>query len=176
MRMNLRIAFHGALIAALLLGASPPEASGQVRVIKLLSPRVARQFLETVAWERYRATRINIAEEPAWEDPALIFDLKNDAWTVVFPNDTFISLDRQYFGDIANPRPVEGDIRAAALALLERDLVHVYRVRFGGPHSPDRAIVLTPYTIRATTFDATIRIRLDGWGLEVREEGYYEAF
>ena len=164
------------VILGLLLVILPAGALGQVQLIQLLSPRVAKQFLKTVDWKRYEATQINIAEEPSWEDPAIVLDLKGDAWKVEFPNDTFISLDRQFFGDIANPRSVEGSVRTAALTLLERNLVHVYRVRIGEANAPDRAIVLTPYNVRASVFDTTIRIRLNDWGLQVREEGEYTAF
>lgn len=154
----------------LLVACSPAGASGQLQLIQLLSPRLAKQFLQTVEWQRYEATQINIAEEEAWEDPAIFLDLKGDPWKVEFPNDTFISLDRFFFGDIARPRPVEGNVRQAALALLERDLVHVYRIRLGGEvEGPDRAIILTPYTIRAFTLGSTIRIKLDENGLFMRE-------
>ncbi len=154
---------------SLLLGAFPAGASGQVRVIQLLSPRVAKQFLKTVAWQRYEATQINIAEEPAWEDPAIYLDLKGDQWTVEFPNDNFLSLHRFFLGDIANPRPVKGDVKKAALDLLERDLVYVFRIRVGEAEGLDRAIILTPYTIRALTFGNTIRIKLNDNGLKTRE-------
>ena len=158
-----------ALAVALLLVVSAAEASGSVRVIQLLSPRVAKQFLETIDWNRYEATQINIAEEESWEDPAILLDLKGDEWTVKFPNDRFISLDRNFFGDIANPRPVGGDVREAASNLLERDLVYVFRIQVGNPNSPDRAIILTPYTIEASTFGDTIKIKLDENGLQTRE-------
>lgn len=117
-----RLLLIGAVGLALLLGATQADAAGEVRLVQLLSPRLARQFLETVEWHRYGATQINIAEEPAWEDPAIYFDLKGDAWTVSFPNDNFLSLSRFFLGDIADPRPVGGDIRHAALDLLERNL------------------------------------------------------
>ncbi len=154
---------------SLLLGAFPAGASGQVRVIQLLSPRVAKQFLKTVAWQRYEATQINIAEDTAWEDPAIYLDLKGDAWTVEFPNDRFLSRTRFFLGDIADPRPVKGDLQKAALKLLERDLVYVFRVRLGKSEGPDQAIILTPYTIQAATFVNTIRIKLDDNGLQTRE-------
>ena len=157
------------LTMSLLLGASPAGANGQVRVIQLLSPRVAKQFMMTVAWQRYEATQINIAEEPAWEDPAIYLNLKGDQWAVEFPNDKFLSLTRFFLGDIADPRPVKGDIKKAALDLLERDLVHVFRVRLGKSEGPDQAIILTPYTIQAATFVNTIRIKLDDNGLQTRE-------
>ncbi|MCH7922205.1 MAG: hypothetical protein IH975_04110 [Nitrospinae bacterium] len=156
---------------ALLVGASPAGASEQVRLIQLLSPRVAKQFLKTVAWQRYEATQINIAEEPAWEDPAIYLDLKGDQWTVEFPNDNFLSLHRFFLGDIANPRPVKGDVKKAALDLLERDLVYVFRIRVGEAEGLDRAIILTPYTIRALTFGNTLRIKLDDNSLQTREGG-----
>lgn len=158
-----------AITMTLLLGASPAGASGQVQLIQLLSPRVAKQFLKTVAWQRYEATQINIAEEPAWEDPAIYLDLKGDQWTVEFPNDNFLSLHRFFLGDIANPRPVKGDVKKAALDLLERDLVYVFRVRIGGAEDSDQAIILTPYTIRAFTLGNTIRIKLDDNALQTRE-------
>ena len=157
------------LTMSLLLGASPAGANGQVRVIQLLSPRVAKQFLKTVAWQRYEATQINIAEEPAWEDPAIYLDLKGDQWAVEFPNDNFLSPTRFFLGDIADPRPVKGDIKKAALDLLERDLVYVFRVRLGESEGPDQVIILTPYTIQAFTFGDTIRIKLDDHGLNTRE-------
>ncbi|MDV2502885.1 MAG: hypothetical protein RX318_02905 [bacterium] len=159
----------GAAAMALLLGSTQVVAGGEVHLVQLLSPRLAKQFLETVEWRRYEATQINIAEEPAWEDPAIVLDLKGDDLTVVFPNDTFLSLGRWLLGDIADPRPVEGNIRQAALDLLERDLVHVYRIRLRGSEGPDRAIILTPYTIRASTMGSTIRIKLDDNGLQMRE-------
>ena len=154
---------------ALLLGVSMAGASGQARLTQLLSPRVAKQFLKTVDWKSYEATQINIAEDTAWEDPAIYLDLKGDAWTVEFPNDRFLSLTRFFLGDIANPRPVKVDIKKAALDLLERDLVHVFRVRLGKPEGPDQAIILTPYTIQAFTLGDTIRIKLDDNGLQTRE-------
>jgi len=157
------------LTMSLLLGASPAGANGQVRVIQLLSPRVAKQFLKTVAWQRYEATQINIAEEAAWEDPAIYLDLKGDQWAVEFPNDNFLSLTRFFLGDIADPRPVKDDIKKAALDLLERDLVYVFRVRLGESEGPDRAIILTPYTIQVFTLGDTIRIKLDDHGLNTRE-------
>ncbi len=157
------------LTMSLLLGASPAGANGQFRVIQLLSPRVAKQFLKTVAWQRYEATQINIAEEAAWEDPAIYLDLKGDQWAVEFPNDNFLSLTRFFLGDIADPRPVKGNIKKAALDLLERDLVYVFRVRIGGAEDSDQAIILTPYTIQAFTFGDTIRIKLDDHGLNTRE-------
>ena len=130
---TVKSAFVLGALALFVLVLLPAGALGQVQLIQLLSPRVAKQFLNTVDWKRYEATQINIAEEPSWEDPAIVLDLKGDAWKVEFPNDTFISLDRQFFGDIANPRPVEGSVRTAALTLLERNLVHK-----GAPHCPQR--------------------------------------
>jgi hypothetical protein len=156
---------------ALLLGAIEASAAGEVRLVQLLSPRLARQFLETVEWQNYEATQINIAEEPAWEDPAIFLDLKGDTWTVSFPNDNFLSLSRFFLGDIAEPRPVGGDIRRAALDLLDRNLVHVYRVNLEGSKGPDAAVVLTPYSIRAFTLGSTIRVKLDDQGLHDREGG-----
>ena len=166
-----RLTLTGAVAMVLLLGATQAGAAGEVRLVQLLSPRVARQFLETVEWHRYEATQINIAEEPAWEDPAIVLDLKGDGLTVSFLNDDFLSLSRFFLGDIADPRPVRGDIRQASLELLERDLVHVYRVSFVKSAGPDAAIVLTPYTIRAFTQGPTIRIKLDDNGLHAREDG-----
>ena len=165
------LTISAAVGAALLLAVSLAGASGQVRLTQLLSPRVAKQFLKTVEWQRYEATQINIAEEPAWEDPAIYLDLKGDQWAVEFPNDNFLSLHRFFLGDIANPRPVKGDVKKAALDLLERDLVHVFRVRLGESEGPDQAIILTPYTIQAATFVNTIRIKLDDNGLQTREGG-----
>ncbi|MCH7921764.1 MAG: hypothetical protein IH975_01865 [Nitrospinae bacterium] len=169
MRASRFLIISAAVGVALLLGASPADASGQVRLTQLLSPRVAKEFLMTVDWGRYEATQINIAEDTAWEDPAIYLDLKGDAWTVEFPNDRFLSLTRFFLGDIANPRPVKVDIKKAALELLERDLVHVFRVRLGKPEGPDQAIILTPYTIQAFTLGDTIRIKLDDNGLQTRE-------
>lgn len=163
------LTISAAVGAALLLAVSLAGASGQVRLTQLLSPRVAKEFLMTVDWGRYEATQINIAEDTAWEDPAIYLDLKGDAWTVEFPNDRFLSLTRFFLGDIADPRPVKVDIKKAALDLLERDLVHVFRVRLGKPEGPDQAIILTPYTIQAFTLGDTIRIKLDDNGLQTRE-------
>ncbi len=163
------LAISAAVGAALLLGASLASASGQARLTQLLSPRVAKEFLMTVDWGRYEATQINIAEDTAWEDPAIYLDLKGDQWAVEFPNDNFLSLTRFFLGDIADPRPVKGDIKKAALDLLERDLVYVFRVRIGGAEDSDQAIILTPYTIRAFTLGDTIRIKLDDHGLNTRE-------
>lgn len=159
------------LAVAFALGAlgAPAASAEPLRLSQLLSARVARGFLETVEWDMYQATRINIAEEPSWEDPAIYLDLKGDEWTVEFPNDEFLSHTRRLLGDIAEPRPVEGDVKKAAQELLERDLVHVYRVRIGAPELPDRAIVLTPYTIKALTIGDTIKIKLDDDGLQTRE-------
>ena len=159
----------GAVAVALLLGATQAGVAGEVHLVQLLSPRLAKQFLETVEWHRYEATQINIAEEPAWEDPAIVLDLKGDDLTVVFPNDTFLSLGRFLLGDIADPRPLTGDVCKATLDLLERDLVQVYRIRLGDSEGPDRAIILTPYTIRAFKLGSTIRIKLDDHGLQMRE-------
>lgn len=168
MSLNRHLNITGAVVLFLLFGTSPARG-GEVRLIQLISPRLARQFLETVEWSRYEATQINIAEEPAWEDPAIVLDLKGDGLRAVFPNDNFLSLGRFLLGDISNPRPVAGDVCSATLDLLERNLVHVYRIRLGGAEGPDRAIVLTPYTIRAFTLGPTIRIKLDDNGLQVRE-------
>ena len=163
------LTISAAVAAALLFGVSIAGASGQVRLTQLLSPRVAKQFLKTVEWRRYEATQINIAEDTAWEDPAIYLDLKGDAWTVEFPNDRFLSLTRFFLGDIANPRPVKGDVKKAALELLERDLVYVFRVRLRESEGSDQAIILTPYTIQAFTLGDTIRIKLDDHGLNTRE-------
>jgi len=166
---TVKSAFVLGALALFVLVLLPTDALGQVQLIQLLSPRVAKQFLKTVAWQRYEATQINIAEEPAWEDPAIYLDLKGDQWTVEFPNDNFLSLHRFFLGDIANPRPIKGDVKKAALDLLERDLVYVFRVRIGGAEDSDQAIILTPYTIRAFTLGNTIRIKLDDNGLQTRE-------
>ena len=163
------LTISAAVGAALLLAVSLAGASGQARLTQLLSPRVAKEFLMTVDWGRYKATQINIAEDTAWEDPAIYLDLKGDAWTVEFPNDRFLSRTRFFLGDIADPRPVKGDIKKAALDLLERDLVYVFRVRLGESEGPDQVIILTPYTIQAFTFGDTIRIKLDDHGLNTRE-------
>ncbi|MCZ6701188.1 MAG: hypothetical protein O7B80_06020 [bacterium] len=154
---------------ALLLGVSLAGASGQARLTQLLSPQVAKEFFMTVDWGRYEATQINIAEDTAWEDPAIYLDLKGDAWTVEFPNDRFLSRTRFFLGDIADPRPLKGDLQKAALKLLERDLVYVFRLRLGKSDGPDQAIILTPYTIQAFTLEDTIRIKLDDNGLQTRE-------
>lgn len=169
MRSSISKTLCASLAATLLLGLSPARAGEALKLSQLLSPRVARDFLETVDWQRYEATQINIAEEPAWEDPAIYLDLKGDEWTVEFPNDEFLSHTRWLLGDIAEPRPVSGDVKKAALDLLERDLVNVYRVQVGGPEHPDRAIVLTPYSIVALTIDRVIKIKLDDDGLQTRE-------
>jgi hypothetical protein len=163
------LTISAAVGAALLLGASLAGASGKARLTQLLSPRVAKEFLMTVDWGRYEATQINIAEDTAWEDPAIYLDLKGDAWTVEFPNDRFLSRTRFLLGDIADPRPVKGDLQKAALKLLERDLVYVFRLRLGNSDGPDQAIILTPYTIHAFTLGDTIRIKLDDNGLQTRE-------
>ncbi len=169
MRSMRFLAASAAFGLALLLGVSLAGASGQARLTQLLSPRVAKEFLMTVDWGRYEATQINIAEDTAWEDPAIYLDLKGDAWTVEFPNDRFLSRTRFFLGDIADPRPVKGDLQKAALDLLERDLVYVFLVRVGEANGPDRAIILTPYTIHAFTLGDTIRIKLDDNGLQTRE-------
>ena len=156
----------------LFLGASQAGANAQVELIQLLSPRVAKQFLGAVEWKRYEATRINIGTFEAWESPAIFLDLKGDEWKVVFPNDRFLS-PGIYLGDIANPRPVSGDLKKAALELLEHDLVLVYRVRVNGPQSRDRAIVLTPYTIKGAIFEDTIRLKLDNNALQRREQDHH---
>lgn len=161
--------FALAAAAAIVLACPAPSRAEALRLNQLISARVARQFMDTIEWERYEATRINIAEEDAWEDPAIFLDLKGDDWEVVFPNDEFLSQHRRLFGDIANPRPVEGDVQEAARELLDRYLVKVYRVRIGGGDSPDRAIVFTPYSIKALTIGDTIKIALDDNGLHTRE-------
>lgn len=166
---NRLLAFGLAAAVSLPLLGGRAFAGEALRLRQLISPRVARDFLMTVDWSRYQATQINIAESPAWEDTAIFLDLKGDEWTTIFPNDEFLSLTRRLLGDIANPRPVEGDVRKAALDLLERDLVNVYRVQIGGGETPDRVIVLTPYSIKALVIDHTIKLALDDNGLQTRE-------
>lgn len=68
---------------------------------------------------------------------------------------------------------MKSDIKKAALGLLERNLVNVYRVRVGGPESLDRAIVLTPYNITASTFGDTIKLALDAFALRDRERHHH---
>jgi hypothetical protein len=151
----IRLTALGAAALAFTLGISSTASGDALRLDQVISSRVARG--------------LNIAEAPAWEDPAVYLDLKEDEWTVEFPNDEFLSHTRRLLGDIADPRPIEGDVQQAALELLERDLVHVYRVQIGGPNLPDRAIVLTPYTIEALTIGEVIKIKLDDNGLQTRE-------
>jgi hypothetical protein len=165
----IRLTALGAAALAFTLGISSTASGDALRLDQVISSRVARGFLETVDWDKYEATQINIAEAPAWEDPAVYLDLKEDEWTVEFPNDEFLSHTRRLLGDIADPRPIEGDVQKTAMELLERDLVHVYRVQIGGPDLPDRAIVLTPYTIKALTIGEVIKIKLDDNGLQTRE-------
>ncbi len=175
MRIRRWMAAGTAVAVALLIGVSAATAGRTLRLHQLISPRAAKEFLETVDWKKYEATQINIAEEPAWEDPAIYLDLKEDEWTVEFPNDEFLSHSRRLLGDIANPRPVKGDVNKAALDLLERDLVYVYRVQIGDSHFPDRAIVLTPYTIKALTIGNVIKIKLDDNGMQTREGDFTDG-
>lgn len=169
MRRGRYLALGLAVAVVLPLLGGRAFAGDALRLNQLISPRVARDFLTTVDWSRYEATRINIAESPAWEDTAIFLDLKGDEWTATFPNNEFLSQTRRLLGDIANPRPVEGDVQRAALELLERDLVNVYRVRIGGGEMPDTVIVLTPYSIKALVIDHTIKLALDDNGLQTRE-------
>lgn len=169
MKVSRFLTFCASATVALGIAASSAFAGEALHLVQLLSPRVAIQFLDTIDWPRYEATQINIAEEPAWEDPAIYLDLKGDTWKVIFPNNEFLSHTRRLLGDIANPRPVKGDVRKAARELLERNLVNVYRVQIGGSEHPDRAIIFTPYTIKALTIDHTIKIALDDNGLQTRE-------
>ena len=175
MRIRRWMAAGTVVAVAFLIGASAATAGRTLRLHQLISPRVAKEFLETVDWKKYEATQINIAEEPAWEDPAIYLDLKEDEWTVEFPNDEFLSHSRRLLGDIANPRPVKGDIKKAALDLLERDLVHVFWVQIGDSDFPDRAIVLTPYTIKALTIGNVIKIKLDDNGMQTREGDFTDG-
>lgn len=155
---------------ALMLWTASAGAGDHFKISLIPSPRVAKQYLEAVQWERYDGTRINAAQETAWEDTAFFFDLKDDEWKVEFPNDRFYHPSRFHYGDLANPRPVEGDLQKAALELLERDKVHVYRVwAVGEKKGPETAIVMTPYNIKAAHNKNTVFIRLDESGLEARE-------
>ena len=155
---------------AVVLGTSYASAGEHFNISLIPSPRKAKQYLEVVQWERYEGTRINVAQEKAWEDTAFFFDLKGDEWKVEFPNDRFYHPTRQHYGDLADPRPMKGDLQKAALELLERDLVHVYRVwAVGGKKGPEVAIVMTPYNIKAGHNQNTIFIRLDESGLQARE-------
>ncbi len=175
MRIGRWMAAGTAVAVALLIGASAATASRTLRLHQLISPRVAKEFLETVDWKKYEATQINIAEEPAWEDRAIYLDLKEDEWTVEFPNDEFLSHSRRLLGDIANPRPVQNDVKKSAIKLLKRDQVHVYRVQIGDADFPDRAIVLTPYTIKALTIANVIKIKLDDNGMQTREGDFTDG-
>lgn len=160
-----------ALGLALVLGAAPAGAGQKVEFSQIASQWDAKDFLEGLPWERYDATKISIAEESSWHDPAMFLDLKGDPWTVEFMNDRFLSFDRRHYGDLSEPEPVKGDIKEAAMKLLERDQLKVYRVRIAGKAGggPDEAIVLTPYSINAVASGDVIRVRLDQAGLEARE-------
>ena len=81
-----------------------------------------------------------------------------------------LSANRFFFVDGANPRPVEGDARVAALSLLEGNRLKVYHIRLGGAESLGRAIILTPYTIRVSTIGDAIQIKLDNQGPNDQQE------
>lgn len=170
--MNMRRLFasFATVGLALLLGSPSAGAGPKFQLALFASPWKAKQFLETVQWDRYQGTRINTAQETAWEDTALFFDLKGDEFDVEFPNDRFYHPSRQHYGDLADPRPLKGDLKKAALELMERDKVHVYRfMTTGDEGGPDVAIILTPYTVKATLVEKTVKIRLDEEGLQARE-------
>ena len=163
---------------SLLIGASSAGAMGRAQFLEHLSSKDATRLLESIEWNRYQMIQINIAqvnltELEGWQDSAVILDLKGDEWKVEFPKDYYLSANRFFFVDGANPRPVEGDAWVAALSLLERNRLKVYHVRLGGAESPDRAIILTPYTIRVSTIGDAIQIKLDNQGLNDRQA--YEA-
>ncbi len=154
----------------LMLGTASAAAEGQFQITRFSSPFKAKQFLETVDWERYDATSINIAQERGWGDKALYFDLRDDEWKVLFPNDKFLLKTRQHYGDLANPKPVKGDLQKAAFKLMGKGKMHVYRVWTGGDEgTPTAAIVVTPYTVEASHNATTILFRLDEDGLDARE-------
>lgn len=159
-----------ALGIVFLLGSVPAHAGQDFELSLYASQRKAKQFLETTPWERYDATRINIAEEKAWEELALFLDLKGDGLKVEFPNDRFYHASRRHYGDLAEPEAVEGDVEKTALELLERNHLKVYRFsRKSSNGEPDTAIILTPYTVKATLSEETVKIRLDEEGLYERE-------
>ena len=58
---------------------------------------------------------------------------------------------------------------------MERDLVHVFWVQIGDSDFPDRAIVLTPYTIKALTIGNVIKIKLDDNGMQTREGDFTDG-
>ncbi len=113
---------------AVALGISSASAGEHFKISLIPSPRKAKPYLQVVQWERYEGTRINVAQEKHWKETAFLFDLKGDEWKVEFPNDRFYRPSRQHYGDLADPRPMKGDLQKAALKLLERGKVHVYRV------------------------------------------------
>ncbi len=155
-----------AVTLSLLIGASSARAMGRVQFLEHLSSKDATRLLENIEWNRYRTIQINIAqvnltELEGWQDSVVILDLKGDEWKVEFPKDYYLSANRFFFVDGANPRPVEGDARVAALSLLEGNRLKVYHIRLGGAESLGRAIILTPYTIRVSTIGDAIQIKLD---------------
>lgn len=95
------ITLFAAVGVVLFFGTNQVDATSHVELTQLLSPRVARQFLETVEWPRYEATQINIGTSEAWENPAIFLDLEGDKWKVKFPNNRFLHPDNFFFGDIA---------------------------------------------------------------------------
>ena len=164
-----------AVTLSLLIGASSAGAMGRVQFLEHLSSKDATRLLENIEWNRYQTIQINIAqvnltELEGWQDSAVILDLKGDEWKVEFPKDYYLSANRFFFVDGANPRPVEGDARVAALSLFERNRLKVYHVRLGGAESPGRAIILTPYTIQVSTIGDAIQIKLDNQGLDDLQE------
>lgn len=170
MKMRRLATACAALGLVLLLGSVSAYAGQDFELSLYAAQWKAKQFLETVPWDRYDATKINIAEETAWEEPALLLDLKGDDLKVEFPNDRFYHISRRHYGDLADPQPVEGDVKKTALELLERNQLKVYRFnRASSKGGPDVAIILTPYTVKATLFENTVKIRLDEEGLHDRE-------
>lgn len=170
MRARLVIASMVVSGLTLLLAAQPAWAGQKFEIAQIISSRVARQFLETVPFDKYEATQISVAEEKSWHDPAMYLDLKGDEWKVEFLNDRFFSRTRQHYGDLSEPEPVKGDLRKAALELLERDLVKVYQINpEGAEGGPYTAIVLSPYSINAVASGDVLRIRLSQSGLQARE-------
>ena len=156
---------------ALSLASAPAWAGPKVELTQIVSARVAKQFLETVPWDKYEATKISVAEETSWYDPAIYLDLKGDKWKIEFLNDRFLSFDRRFYGDLSDPEPVQGDLKKAATELLDRDLVRVYRLKVleESGEEADTAIILTPYTIYGVVSGDVLRLRLDQGGLEARE-------
>lgn len=155
---------------ASLLSTTYAAAGEHFNLVLIPSFWEAKQFLESVQWDRYEGTHINVAQETAWEDTAFFFDLKGDEWKVEFPNDRFFSRSRQHYGDLAKPREMKGDLKKAALELLEKDQVHVYRIwPKVGQDTTESVIVMSPYTVYAVHDKDTITIRLDEEGLQARE-------